>query len=58
MTLTIDASLQKGEILKECVTGRIQEGEELLNSAEEKLGVIQGFEKEGQLLETLGENIL
>ena len=56
--LMIDASLQKGEVLKEWVTRRVEEGEELLNSAEDKLRVIQGFEKEGQLLETLGENVL
>ena len=53
-----DVSLQKGEALKEWVTRRIEEGEALLNSAEDKLRVIRCFEKEGQALETLGENVL
>jgi hypothetical protein len=53
-----DASLRKGEALKEWVTRRIEEGEGLLSSAEDKLGVIRCFEKEGEALETLGENVL
>ena len=53
-----DASLQKGEALKEWVTRRVEEGEVLLNSAEDKLRVIRGFQKEGQALETLGEDVL
>ena len=53
-----DASLQKGEALKEWVTRRVEESEALLNSAEDKLRAIRCFEKEGQALEILGENVL
>jgi len=54
----VDASLRKGELLKEWVTNKVSEGETLLNEANEKLQEMQLLEREGQMLETLGDNVL
>jgi hypothetical protein len=54
----IDASLRKGEILKEWVTKTVSEGEVLLDEAEDKLRQMHIMEREGQILETLGDNVL
>lgn len=54
----VDASLRKQNVLREWVTRTIQESEELLGSAEEKLEIINVMKKEGQALQSLGENVL
>jgi hypothetical protein len=54
----IDASLRKGEILKEWVTKTVSEGDVLLDEAEDKLRQMHIMEREGQILETLGDNVL
>jgi len=59
MTLAnVDASLRKGEMLKEWVTNKVSEGQTLLNEANDKLQEMQLLEREGQMLETLGDNVL
>jgi hypothetical protein len=54
----VDASLRKGEILKEWVTKTVFEGDVLLDEAEEKLRQMHIMKREGQILETLGDNVL
>jgi hypothetical protein len=54
----IDASLRKGEILKEWVTKKVSEGDVLLDEAEDKLRQMHIMKREGQILETLGESVL
>lgn len=54
----VDASLRKGELLKEWVTKKVSEGETLLNEANDKLLQMRLLEREGQMLETLGDNVL
>lgn len=56
--INIDASFKKRDVLRELVIRRIEEGEELLNSADEKLQMINVFKEEGQALRSLGENLL
>src|SRR5271154_1051245 len=54
----VDASLRKGEILKEWVTKTVSEGDVLLDEAEDKLRQMHIMKREGQILETLGDNVL
>jgi len=56
--INVDASMRKREELKEWVTGRVMEGEELLDLAEEKLEMVKTLQREGQALRTLGDNVL
>jgi hypothetical protein len=54
----IDTSLRKGEILKEWVTKTVSEGDVLLDEADDKLRQMHIMKREGQILETLGDNVL
>lgn len=45
-------------MLKEWVTKKVSEGETLLNEANDKLLQMRLLEREGQMLETLGDNVL
>jgi len=58
LEVDVDASLRKGEGLKEWVGRKVSDAEEKLNSAERKLELISSLKKEGLMLDTLGENVL
>ena len=54
----IDASLQRRKVLKGWIEKKVVEGEKILDSAREKLEMIQNLQSEGQALQTLGDNVL
>ena len=56
--LILDASLWKMNVLNEWVTRKIHEAEKSLNSAEDKLEMINILKEEGHGLQSLGEDVL
>jgi hypothetical protein len=54
----LDASLRRKDVLNEWIDKKVREGQGLLHLTERKLDEVNLLESEGQVLKTLGENVL